>query len=85
MARLRLVNVDLEEASLPENAPLEPDGQVLGGLAGNRDQPGLGGMLVLAVATTGPAEDPAVILDQPDGVADFHLLALPPPRLVRAA
>jgi hypothetical protein len=34
------------------------DGQVPGGLAWDRDEPRLGGMLVLAVATTGPAEDP---------------------------
>jgi len=61
-----------EEASLSEDAPLQPDGQVLAGLARDRDESRLGGVLVLAVATTRPAEHPAVILDESDDLADLH-------------
>src|SRR5688572_1167328 len=68
----------LEEASLPEDAPLQPNGQVPGGLARDRDESRLGGMLVLAMATTCPAEHPSIILDQPDDLADLHPLASPP-------
>jgi hypothetical protein len=60
------------KASLSEDAPLQADGQVLAGLARDRDKSRLGGMLVLAMATACPAEHPSVILDQPDELTDLH-------------
>jgi len=69
-----------EKASLSENAPLQANGQVPAGLARDRDKARLGGMLELAMASTCPAEHPAVLLDQLDGLADLH--AVPSPRQV---
>jgi hypothetical protein len=60
------------EAGLSEDAPLQPDGQVLAELARDRDESRLRGVLLLAMTATRPAEHPAVVLDEPDDLADLH-------------
>ena len=71
-AGLRRSAVVSQETGLSEDAPLQANGQVPAGLAGNCDEPWLGGVPVLAMTAPRAAEYPTVLLDQPNGLADLH-------------
>lgn len=65
------------DRGLPQNTLERTRMQVVSGVAGYRDAPFLDRMLVLAMAARGANLSPSIILDQPNEVADFHVVPYP--------
>jgi len=60
------------EACLSKDIRSGASGHILAGFAGDRDEPGFGGVLVLAVAAALARELPAVGFDQANDRAELH-------------